>query len=338
MTEFRRNPAIDLLRAASILYIVGYWHLLGYVDGIDGYKNALTYRLTVVVLGLFTLMAGLLAGRRSIRTAQEVWSHYRTRALRILPPYGLALVLFGLTGLIRWPQVGLGLVLLPAIDGEPLRTLWYVNALVIFSFLAPLLLWLRHRLAPALGGPRRAGLLVAAGLALLVGLLDGFGGGWLDPRLPLYFPAFAVGLLLSRRLLPGEGDPGRGPFRWIAPLGLLSAVAIALSLPVPLHQFESLRVLPLATIVPLLILVVAMRWLEGRTIPNGLQAISYGSYFMYLLHRPLFQALNAAAHALCLSSPGQLLSFLLLVGLPLIVLLSWWGQCAYDRVLRFLRV
>jgi hypothetical protein len=60
----RRYTAIDLLRAGSIIYIVGYWHLLGYVESVHGYKNDLTYRLTVVVLGLFTLIAGVLAGRR----------------------------------------------------------------------------------------------------------------------------------------------------------------------------------------------------------------------------------------------------------------------------------
>ncbi|MFM7394710.1 MAG: hypothetical protein ACKO22_10175 [Cyanobium sp.] len=180
-------------------------------------------------------------------------------------------------------------------------------------------------MAPTLGGARRAGLLVAADLALLLVLLVVDGGGWLDPRLLLHFPAFAVGLPLSRALLPGEGDPGRVLFRSIALLGVLFGVAIALSLPVPLHQFDSLRVLPLATIVPLLILVVAMRWLEGRTIPNG-------------LHRPLFQAWTEAARSLSFSSPGLLLPFLLLIGVPLIALLSWWGPCAYDRVLRFLRV
>jgi hypothetical protein len=51
MTETRRNGSIDLLRGGGILYIVAYWHLLGYVDGIHGYKNAFSYRLTVV-LGL----------------------------------------------------------------------------------------------------------------------------------------------------------------------------------------------------------------------------------------------------------------------------------------------
>ena len=126
-----RNQAIDLLRGGSMLYIVGFWHLLGYVDGIDGYKNAVTYRLTIAVLGLFTLMAGCLAGRREVRGGADLLRYYRDRAVRILPPYALALVLFVPTGLLQWPDVGRGLLLLPAFDGQPLRTLWHVNVLVV---------------------------------------------------------------------------------------------------------------------------------------------------------------------------------------------------------------
>jgi hypothetical protein len=61
------NRAIDLLRGGCILYIVAFWHLLGYIDGIDGYKNDLAYRLTIVVLGLFTLISGVLAGRMPLQ-------------------------------------------------------------------------------------------------------------------------------------------------------------------------------------------------------------------------------------------------------------------------------
>jgi hypothetical protein len=55
------------MRGDSILYIVGVWHLLGYIDGIDGYKNDIAYRLTIVVLGLFTLISGVLAGRMPLQ-------------------------------------------------------------------------------------------------------------------------------------------------------------------------------------------------------------------------------------------------------------------------------
>jgi hypothetical protein len=77
---------MDLLRGGSMISIVGFWHLLGYVDGIDGYKNAVTHPLTIAVLGLFTLMAGCLAGRREVRGGADLLCSYRDRAMRILPP------------------------------------------------------------------------------------------------------------------------------------------------------------------------------------------------------------------------------------------------------------
>jgi len=61
-TAAERNGAIDLLRALSILYIVGFWHLLGYAPSVSGYKNALTHRLTVVVLGGMGSFAGAMLG------------------------------------------------------------------------------------------------------------------------------------------------------------------------------------------------------------------------------------------------------------------------------------
>lgn len=61
-----------LLRGGSSLYIVGYWPLQSCDEGVHGHKNPFTFRLTVVVLGLSTLIAGALAGRRPIRNLREV--------------------------------------------------------------------------------------------------------------------------------------------------------------------------------------------------------------------------------------------------------------------------
>jgi len=58
-----RQCGIDWMRGLSILFIVGYWHLLGYAHGIDHYKNGFTGRLTLVVLGLFIFLSGHLVSR-----------------------------------------------------------------------------------------------------------------------------------------------------------------------------------------------------------------------------------------------------------------------------------
>ena len=330
--QTRRNAAIDLLRGGSMLYIVGFWHLLGYVDGIDGYKNAITYRLTIAVLGLFTLMAGCLAGRRAVRSLSDLLRYYRARAIRILPPYALAVVLFVPTGLLQWADVPRGLLLLPAFDGQPLRTLWYINILLVFYALAPLLLILRHRLLAA--GARGGWALGLAGgsgmlaLVLLVRLCPG-----LDPRFTLYFPAFATGLLLSAPLL----DPQRRALTRLQRLGLLvvAVATVALTVGVAGRDFEtSLRSLPMATLLPALLVLGSTRRWQGLNLPGWLQAVSYASYFMYLFHRPILRIVTDTAVGLSAPQPWILLLILGAVGMPLVVAISWWGQRLYDQSLK----
>jgi peptidoglycan/LPS O-acetylase OafA/YrhL len=330
--QARRNAAIDLLRGGSMLYIVGFWHLLGYVDGIDGYKNAVTYPLTIAVLGLFTLMAGCLAGRREVRGFSELLQYYRARAIRILPPYALALVLFVPTGLLKWPDVGRGLLLLPAFDGQPLRTLWYVNVLVVGYVLAPLLLILRYRLLAAGAGRGRA-LCVVGGCSLLaLGLLVRLCPG-LDPRFTLYFPAFAMGLLLANPLLDPQRRPLTSFHRLI--LTVMAVAAVAFTLGVEGRDFEtSLRSLPLATILPAVVVLASTRRWHGMNLPRWMQAVSYSSYFMYLFHRPILRFVTDTAIGLSAPQPWILLLVLLAVGVPLVVAISWWGQRLYDQSLK----
>jgi peptidoglycan/LPS O-acetylase OafA/YrhL len=327
-----RHGAIDLLRGGSMLYIVGFWHLLGYVDGIDGYKNGVTYPLTIAVLGLFTLMAGCLAGRRAVHGLDDLRHYYRARAIRILPPYALALVLFVPTGLLQWTDVPRGLLLLPAFDGQPLRTLWYVNILLVFYGLAPLLLMLRHRLLAA--GARGGWALGLVGgcsvlaLVLLVWLCPG-----LDPRFALYFPAFATGLLLSAPLL----DPQRRAFTRLqrAILAAAAVAAVAFTFGVAGRDFEtSLRSLPMATLLPVLMVLGSSRRWHDLNLPGWLQAVSYASYFMYLFHRPILRVVTDTAIGLSAPQPWILLLILGAVGMPLVVAISWWGQRLYDQSLK----
>lgn len=327
-----RNAAIDLLRGGSMLYIVGFWHLLGYVDGIDGYKNAVTYRLAIAVLGLFTLMAGCLAGRRAVRSPSDLLLYYRARAIRILPPYALAVVLFVPTGLLQWSDVARSFLLLPAFDGQPLRTLWYVNILLVFYALAPLLLLLRHRLLAA--GARGGWALGLAGgsgvlaLVLLVRLCPG-----LDPRFALYFPAFATGLLLSAPLL----DPRRRALTRLqrAILAAAAVAAVAFTFGVAGRDFEtSLRSLPMATLLPVLMVLGSTRRWHGLKLPGWIQAVSYASYFMYLFHRPILRVVTDTAIGLAAPPPWILLLILGAVGMPLVVAISWWGQRLYDQSLK----
>lgn len=331
----RPNRAIDLLRGGSILYIVAFWHLLGYIDGIDGYKNVITYRLTIVVLGLFTLIAGVLAGRRVLQSRAQIEEYYRSRAIRILPPYGLALLLFGQSGLLSWSDVGQALLLRPAFDSHPLRTLWYINMLVVFYVAVPLLQmlgrWLAQKLPPHLDAAVLL-VLALAGAAVVLTRID----TGIDPRLGVYFPAFATGVLMSARLLGAAGGDVNGDAQpAMARLWLLALIAIGLSAKVPGHDLESsLWSLPLATLVPPLVLLIALRRIRTPVIPLWLQASSTASYFLYLLHRPILKELRPLIGRLAHHHPAPELALYWGVAIPLLVALAWWSQLLYDRTIR----
>lgn len=316
-----RNPAIDLLRAASILYIVGFWHLLGYAPAIDGYKNVVTYRLTVVVLGLFVLISGHLIGRAGIRGGADILRFYQRRLIRIYPPYLFALVLFWLCDLIK-PEQWVGAALLISTFGQdPPRTLWYISMIVVFYLLAPFLLLLQYQLQqlPPRWRPNR--LVMAGGLILLTVLLGKI-FRQVDVRLFLYFPAFVVGLFLSP---PGLDRPVR--LRTLLAVLLPFVAAVVVSLPTERID-ENLIGIPLTTFGPLLIFLVVTSWSRQLRLWPLVTLVSTASYFMYLFHRPIFWVITQ--RPLPESAAGQL-AVLLLVCLPLTVAASWLGQKLYDR-------
>jgi peptidoglycan/LPS O-acetylase OafA/YrhL len=318
-----RNQAIDLLRALSILWIVGYWHLLGYAPAVDGYKNGLTHRLTVVVLGLFVLIAGHLIGRSGIRNGADILAFYRRRLIRIYPPYVLALLLFALCGLLKAGQFLPAALLVSSFGDNPPHTLWYIAMLVVFYLLAPFLLLLRERLGRGIG----AGIAAAA---VLIGLSTVL---WqlvpqVDPRLFLYFPPFVVGLLVSSQLEPERLSP------WGLLLVLALGVAGALESLVHVgSQLDNDMIgSVLATLVPLALLVLVQRWLPRLRLWAPLMAVSTASYFMYLFHRPIFHWLSPLGKALLPAGPVPEVAWLMGFCLPVIVVVAWLGQRAYDTL------
>ena len=324
----QRNQAIDLMRATCILWIVGFWHLLGYAESIDGYKNDVTYRVTVVVLGLFVFISGHLIGRSRITNAAEVWRFYQRRMVRIYPPYLAALLLFDLCGLLK-PGQFIGAALLSAsFSLEPPLTLWYISMIVVFYLLAPLLLLLVHSLGQTPWRWTSNRLVVCAGIiglnVLLGKLLDG-----VDARLFLYFPSFVAGLVLSPALV----EP-RVRFRTIALTALATVAATLFSFHHQARIDSSLNAIPLAVFGPLLTFLVCERWGRHLRLPPLILAISTASFFMYLFHRPIF--LLFTSHGFPSSAPLQL-AVLLLLALPVIVAVSWKGQALYDSAVRRLQ-
>jgi peptidoglycan/LPS O-acetylase OafA/YrhL len=89
--------------------------------------------------------------------------------------------------------------------------------------------------------------------------------------------------------------------------------------------------------VPLALLVLAQRWLPRLHLIAPLMAVSTASYFMYLFHRPIFHWLTPLGETLLPAGPVPQVAWLVGFCLPVIVVVSWLGQRAFDSLITSLQ-
>ncbi len=315
--KFSHIAVLDLLRAGCILYIIGFWHLFNYTYAFPAYENPVTYRLTVTVLGLFTLLSGYLIGHKNISlTRPELLGFYRQRLLRIYPPYLLALLVFLVLKIATLAPVLKSAVLLSLLWGPPPYTLWYMVMLLSFYILAPVLIALRGNLAHFLG--------LCAGLMAAMLTLFTFNHS-MDPRMVLYFPAFATGIMLAGRDL-SQTSP-----RTIVILGLAASAAVMLSVFDSSKVESSLLSIPLALLVPSALMLVALRYARNWGNHRLIGLIAYASFFAYLFHRPIYKVMTFVYMP---SSHSAQVAYLLGACLPMALIGAWIGQTVYDQLLK----
>lgn len=302
-----RNPAIDALRAISMLYIVGFWHLFDY-GNVRGFHHVrLTYTLVVLALGMFVFVSGYLAGGASPGSAI---AFYKRRFWRIYPPFLFASILFLAVGFgdqsaILRGMAGLGMLIKP-----PPPTLWFICMLLVFYSLTPLLL----------AANRSAVLYVlVTGLIVTALLVYRNLSGLMDERLLLYFPAFAAGIFVGRR-----GYPQSAP---ALPL-LISLAAVSL---VILHNEQGLEFnlwsVPWTVFGSIAVFAIVCRALQNAKPSAVIYFISYASFFMYLLHRVVIKEMMLVWFP---ESTGYQLAYLVVLVLPVVLAVGWLFQRGYD--------
>ncbi len=262
------------MRAVSMLYIVGFWHLLDYTKVVTWHYNPVTYRLTTGALALFVLISGYLTGRNDGGLASgEIWRFYKTRFWRIYLPFLIASGLFLAAGVSDALALFKGATLVGMLLAPPPFTLWFVNMILLFYLIAPLLISLRGN--------------SVAYIALCTAIVGAMvlyqeATGRIDIRLILYFPCFAAGIFLAARPLPSSTLSLIG-------LLLLAAVSLVPTLARPSWSLEGDPwAMPWALFGSIAVFVVVMHAGRNLKSPAILMQFSEASFFMYLLHRPLY--------------------------------------------------
>lgn len=308
----KRDASIDWMRALSILYIVGFWHLHNYTTVLPWYRAAPFARLTVLALALFVLISGFLAGRSgraiSVRT---VGDYYKRRLLRIYPPYLMALIVFTVLGLSQAAFLPSALMLTMIVPPPPF-TLWFMTMIVLFYLAAPFLLAIA-------GQPLRLAAIVGS-VWIALFAIDGLGFD-IEDRLLIYLPAFAAGLVLANAPWPGKA-------RLLAISGSLAAAGYALSLNAPGVDPDQSLWMALWATASAVFTFVALR----QTLPRSriVEELSLGGFFLYLFHRPIYVILLKVTGA---SAPWTREALLVCVGLPIAIVFGIAAQRSYDAMI-----
>ncbi|MBH8573596.1 acyltransferase [Nostocaceae cyanobacterium CENA369] len=314
-----RLPELDAIRAILILYIIGFWHLLGYSSAPRFYINFVTVFITHCVLGGFTFISAFLLGYRyEFKSFNDVKNYFIVRFMRIYPLFLTALSGFFLLKLIDKKTFITSAILLSPILNIRLLTLWFITMLLLFYILVPFLLY----------NYAAKKVIISSSILFFIVTLLHWKTGLIDLRVIYYFPIFVFGLIVSRTKKLQEML-----VNYKILVISLFVLVIVLSL---FHSQETLHW-------SINILVVAFGifaslpaiWTLGRLSlkifnKNIIRIISYSSFCMYLTHRIILLGANYY------KPTSLLISCLYLLGvwLPLIVLISYFLQYYYDLAVK----
>jgi peptidoglycan/LPS O-acetylase OafA/YrhL len=296
-----------------MLYIVGFWHMMEYVPAVMWSSNYWTEQITILSLALFVLISGYLIGKKKLGV-MDIWPFYRSRFFRIYLPFLATAAIFSFGNVSH--KAVLKAVILVAMFVEPApKTLWFVSMILVFYLISPLLIRLRRSTvlyfvfcAATLGG------------LLLYETITGMA----DARIILYFPCFAAGVFLATQPLPSN-------FGALVGLSVLAVGAAHLSLGYPIEQLETdLHSMPWALAGSVATFMLLKQYGGAIRAPSLAVRVSEASFFMYLLHRPIY---GIATRIWMPSSPKLQIGYLVIICLPILGIGSWIVQSWYTRLL-----
>ena len=316
----------DILRALAIILLMVHHSepyglkLFGIsLEGLNPYFEA-------ILLGIFFFISGYFTGRTFQKENKGSVSFFSSRMLRIFPPYLLAVVLYifvlGVTlkkfNLFVY-LTGTHFIFAPNY-AKIVLTLWYVGAIILFYLIFGLLLANLHS---------TRGLIIGATIVFVVIYALHQWTGLIDQRFFKYYIVFLFGILCVRvdylsTWLSGGQVLLKSVITFLA-LVVFSQV-LALSSVSPLYILGTV----LFIISWVMLLFALATRVKSPIILKLAVLISYASFFVYLIHRPLWAFLLGVFPVN--TAIGQVF-FKIVPASIFIFILSYYLQSGYDRLL-----
>jgi peptidoglycan/LPS O-acetylase OafA/YrhL len=317
-----RNVGIDLLRGMSIIYIVGFWHMLNYTQAIPYYKNMISSRITVIVLATFVFISGYFIGKSDLEINKpKLLSFYMKRFFRIYPLYLLSIIFFMYFGLSDFKTSIKALLLISMFVKPAPPTLWFVTMLMTFYALSPIFMIACKNL-------KVLHLIYAYLLLSFFLMVYWFFTRMLDVRIIIYLPSFIFGFFIAvnRKITINV------KYLYLA---LIAGALISFLAETPSKTANSLLVTLKATLAAyFLFKLFSQINLNNQKINRIIILLSYSSYCMYLFHRPIYHFLKKIYFP---DSNHSQLIYLIIFCLPCIGFFSYIMQRIYDNAIQELK-
>ncbi len=304
-----------------MVYIVGFWHMIGYTKAIQNYKNIITYRLTWVILATFVFVSGYFIGKNSIELhKQTLISFYLKKVMRIYPLYFLSILVFTYFGLSDFKTSIKAFFLVSMFVKPSPPTLWFITMIMFFYVISPFLIFVCKNI-------KKIKIIVIYLIVSLLLMLYYYFTKLLDLRFIVYLPAFIFGIFVA------VNDEQSISTKLVILASVVGAL-ISFFLNTPHKQLNMLFSTLLVTSASFFLFNVFRKMsFKNTKIMASIILLSYSSYCMYLFHRPIYIILKK------LYFPNSLflqLLYLIVIGLPCIFILSLYLQKFYDKSNRML--
>jgi peptidoglycan/LPS O-acetylase OafA/YrhL len=317
-----RNIGIDFLRVISIVYIVGFWHMLNYTNAIPNYRNIVTYRITWIILGTFLFISGYFIGKKRVEINKKSLKYfYINRILRIYPLYCLSIIIFTYFGLSDFNTSLKAAFLISTFFVPQPPTLWFITMLMIFYVSSPFIMVACQNISIIK--------LITIYIVLTILLLFyWYSTRLIDTRIIVYLPSFVFGLFTSHH------ETRISTNKYLLYLALVIAIILSFATNTSYDSLNMLFATPMIAIVAYLLFTLFRKVsIQHQKVKSSILIVGYSSYCMYLFHRPIYMILKKLYFP---DSSILQLTYLVTFCLPCIWLFSYSIQKSYDNIIQVL--
>ena len=320
MNNVAKNYSIDLIKIISMLWIVGFWHLMSYGKGLEPKNLKYAPEITHAVMGVFMFYGAYFLSKYKVDSFSDICYFYKRRFSRFYFLYLLSIVTLYMGGLFTvkpWfkstEQLILTIFGLSSFSHPNVETLWFMSMLMLFYVITHIIL---------MGHIYRRCFISIGFLMFLIGYKLLF-TEQLDSRIYMKYILFVCGLLVSHK---GFERFCRSLYALFLGGGLFFVISDLWS---PVDIIPTLLHRTLYTFGFLLLL----SYFCFKINPQHSKALNFLSYVVlsvYLFHRQVYQFLTLVIQKV-LDMQVDIVG-LYVIFLPTAIIVAFIVQKLYDKL------